>query len=216
MVYILAIVSQALILFPAFVGLIRFKKIDPVYYPFLALLWIGTVNEMVCFTENHILDLSSYINNNLYSFFEGMLIVWFFHTTAYINKKIFYALESLFVIAFFYEKLTVHLPYNYGFYYSLIDASAIVFLSIIAFNKIIVTERGFPLKNGMFLICMSFIIYFTFNVIWLSFWYYGITSNIPFIKAVQIVMMYVNVITNITLGIATLWLPIRRPSLLDC
>src|SRR5205823_12587685 len=66
------------ILIASVIGLVRYKKIDPAYYPFLYCLWIGGLNEIFSFflITNH---QPTAVNNNIYVLFVPVLLVLLFN-----------------------------------------------------------------------------------------------------------------------------------------
>ena len=57
-------VLSMFIIFPAIAGLVRFKKVSPVFYPFLYIIWFGFINDVY---SNVIVELGYYtiLNYNI-------------------------------------------------------------------------------------------------------------------------------------------------------
>jgi hypothetical protein len=98
------------------ISIIRFKKIGPVFYPILSLLYLGATNELI--TE--ILLRNGYynaINSNIFTLIEAMLILWYFKRSAifsHINQ--FYPfLISLFVVTWVIDNFWIG---KFGFYFN--------------------------------------------------------------------------------------------------
>src|ERR1044072_7179021 len=75
---------------PATLGLVRFKKSERSFLPFLWLMWLSIINELVSFIAiktGH----SNAVNYNVFTLVEGLLITWQF------NKwKLFERLQVLY------------------------------------------------------------------------------------------------------------------------
>src|SRR5688572_2083001 len=90
--YTLAVLFSFSIAIAALIGLVRFEKISPVYYPFLFCTWLALLNEII----NYILARATgnnIININIYVLLEAILITWQF-------KKwgLFYGSTYLYII----------------------------------------------------------------------------------------------------------------------
>src|SRR5947209_8534129 len=70
-------ISSYSILVPAVIALIRFKEIQTKYRPFLFLIWIGTINEVI---SNILIWKGHYtiLNNDIYYLVEALMLTWFF------------------------------------------------------------------------------------------------------------------------------------------
>ena len=77
MKYPVIIISSFSIIIAAIIGWIRFKKINPAYYPFLYCIWLAFLNEIISVifaSRGH----SDAINSNIYMLAEALLITWQF------------------------------------------------------------------------------------------------------------------------------------------
>src|SRR5947207_5477226 len=96
------------ILIASAIGLVRYKKIDPAYYPFLYCLWIGGLNEIISFflITNH---QPTAVNNNIYVLFEPVLLVWLFKNWGSFRRtpQMFTALLILFPILWIVENFFI-------------------------------------------------------------------------------------------------------------
>ena len=195
----------------AIIGWIRFQKINPAYYPFLYFIWIGFLNEIISYIITH-KGYSSAINNNIYVLAESLLIAWQFKNWGLFQRPKYLFIAILFSFAFFWiiegffvEGIKYAIPY-----FRIVYSFVIVLISINMLNKQLVRERKNILKNSIFLICIAFVIYFTYKVIIWSFWVYGLSLSKQFMKNLSAIISYINLLTNLTYTLAVLWMPTKH------
>ena len=78
MSYLIRVIFSFIIVVPVVISWVRFKKINPAYYPFIFCLWIGLINEIAsyfCIKYFH----NNAVNTNIYSLLESLFITWQFH-----------------------------------------------------------------------------------------------------------------------------------------
>ena len=209
--YSIVILFSFSISIAAIIGLIRFRKINPAYYPFLYCIWIGLLNEIVSYIITHNKH-SNAINNNIYVLIESLLITWqfknwgLFHRTRYLFAGILsgfvllWTAEILFVEGI---KLTIS-------YFRIVYSFVIVLMSLPIINRELLRERKNILKNAIFLITLTFVIYYTYKVIVGIFWLYGLGVNSHFRMNVVWILIYVNLFSNLVYALAILWMPIKH------
>lgn len=198
------------IMIAAVIGLIRFNKIDPVYYPFIFCMWIAALNEIISFG----LAKSGYytiINNNLYVLAEALLITWQFKRWKFFDRhaRIYSFTLLLIIIAWFLENISLSSIHKLGFYFRVLYAFIIVLMSIHTINGVIMNDRGRLLKNPIFLICGGYILFFTYKILVEAFWFYGIKISGTFSIDVYIIFTWINLFVNILFGIAVLCIPLK-------
>ena len=109
---------------------------------------------------------------------------------------------ALWLIENFLKKFSLFCDY-FAIYYSFI----IVLMSITTVNDLIVRSRSRIFTKANFLLCISFIFYFTYQVLIYSFWIYGVGSSRGFLLNVFSIMVYINLLTNLIYALAVLWMP---------
>lgn len=206
--YTLAVIFDFTIIIPALIGCIRFRQIDPAYYPFLYCIWIGLLNEIVGICIAHS-GHSNAINNNIYVLFESLLLVWQFKNWGLFRRNIFLfpvLLSGFFLLwileAFFLK--TIHYTISY---FRLIYSFVIVLMSIPVFSQQLSQERKNILYNSIFLLCVAFIVYYTYKVITGAFWLYGLHLSTPFVSNIIAILLYINLFSNLIYALAILWMP---------
>lgn len=193
------------------IAIVRFKKINKIFYPFLICLWIGCINEVL----SEILIESgntTLANNNVYVLIESIMLLWYLKNTGLFHKSrlTMPILSGFFLITWFTENLLNHTLQKQDYYFRIIYSFVIVILSINAVNKIIVTNRKSILRNADFLLCIGFIIYFAYKALVQAFAIYGYDkANMSFLMGIYDLMMYVNFSINLVYALAVLWMPKR-------
>ena len=208
-------VSAFSLLIPAIIGFIKFRTIDKTYYPFLFLIEIGCFNEILSYVliQNHHHTL---LNNNIYALFESLLIVWFFRKLNVFKKSqiIYVSILTIFIFSWILQILQLNTLDNVYLYFRILYSIIIVFLSIYTINSILINESNSIIRNPAFIICTGFVIYFTYYAIMNSFWLYGLTKSVEFVKFIIKILAYINLFCNLIYAFALIWIPRHRPSIL--
>src|SRR5205814_7501160 len=107
--FTLVVIFSFSIFIAAIIGCIRFKKISPVYHPFLYCLWIGSANEIL----SYILvrrGFSTAINISIYVLAESLLFTWQFKNWGLFKRSkilfpillgsliLFWGIEGFFIV----------------------------------------------------------------------------------------------------------------------
>lgn len=205
------LISQSILL-PLIAGLIRLRRLDKSYQPFFLLLLIGFFTEIISFIIIQGHNQSNALALNIYTLIEWTLIAWQFHVWGFLEqrKRAFYSLliftTLLWVtVNLVFGKINEFSPYFRFFYYFLI-----VLLSVNKINFMITHYSRNLFRNAQFLICIGFIIYFLYMII-----YYWASNVSMYNKSVSTttfifyLMAYVNALTNIIYAIAVLLIPTR-------
>lgn len=205
---VLILLSQS-ILFPLIAGLIRLRRIDKSYQPFYILLVVGFVNELISEYIIKFIHISNAPASNIYSLIEWLLILWLFQVWGSLRtwKKIYFALVLLSCTIWVTENLIFGHFRDFSPYFRIFSAFLIVLLSVNKINFMITHDNHSLLRQPRFLICIGFIIYFIYKIIFE--WAYqtslfgvtDITTTIIFLEA------YINALTNVIFAIALLMIP---------
>ena len=209
--FILAVIISFSIFIAGVVAIVRYKQIHKSYYPFIYFIWIGCFNEMVSFylaTNGYY----TYINSNIYVLAESILIIYYFRGSNVFKKKsaFFLLIISVLVTMWIYENLIGLNITTLRGYFRISYSAIIVLLSITHINSIIASIRQNIFKNADFLICASFIIYFTYKILVEAFWLYGLNSSKTFQLGIYDIMAYINLFINLTYALAILWMPRKQ------
>lgn len=200
----------------AVIGWIRIKKTDPAFLPFLILLWLGLAHELVSF----LLAKSGYSNAityNVFTLLEVFLICFQFYQWGLFEqrKKLFYFFQLFFTAAWLIELFYRSGMHVYFSYCIIVYATFIVFMSINLLCDVMFSEPGPLLYQTKFLVCMGFIVYFTYTILIEVFWFYGLNKSTAFRLRIYELLAYINLFTNLIYAFATLWIPLKRHYILQ-
>lgn len=191
------------ILIPISIGLARFKRINKIYYPYFTLLILGFIAELVSFILIKNFKTSNAPANNIYSLLECCLILYQLYLWKNSKKsfKSFVFLIGVCVVIWLIQNIlflkinTFDSPYFRVFY-----AFVIVLLSINHINIIMMRLKGPLLKNPQIIICVAFIVFFIYQII------YEASSSIPdettIYNKLTLGFAFINFATNILFAIA--------------
>lgn len=203
----LFLISQSVLL-PIIAGLIRFRRLERAYRPFLSLLFIGFAVEIISFILMNC-KKSNAIPVNIYYLIEWTLLAWQFHTWGFMRQKekAFYGLLGLGAAIWVIEyllcwKINTFSPY-FLFFYSFV----LVLLSVNEINFMITHYNRNLFRNPKFLICIGFIIYFVYTIV--DNWAFEIskTGKSAISVTISFWVAYVNALANIIYAVAFILIP---------
>lgn len=155
------------ILIPLIIGLVRMRKLKNTYYPFLILLVVGTLSEVVSSVLIDYYHTSNAIVIKIYSLLECLLIlyqfyVWKNHGT---NRRIFVFLLAFCVVFWLVEAVVFRQINTFSPYFRVFYAFVIVLFSINQINAMMFRHDGPLFKSPRFLLCLGFIIFFLYQIL---------------------------------------------------
>lgn len=209
--YLFALFSYS-ILIAAVIGLVRLRRISPLYYPLILYTVLATVNEGYSYIIVSSFGISNNANNNVYVLLEAFIITWQFYRWGLFAKKkgIYYCLQGLFLLAwclnFWYVKNVSVMFHHYRIYYAFV----LVLLSLTEVNRAIYSNSKAIFKNTRFLVSAGLVLLYTCKIITELFWLYGIENSNPYLYAVYSWFGYINLIINLLFILAVLWIP-KKP-----
>jgi hypothetical protein len=198
------------------IGLIRARKTDHDFLPFLILLWLGCLNEILS-----IVIISRGISNvvlyNTFTLVESLLICWQFRKWGLFNDRVawYFFLQCLVVGTWIYMhfiRSNIHV-FNSGFIMG--HSVLAVALSIRILNRLSLSFTKDIMTNPIFLICIGIFIYFTYAILVEAFWVYGLNHSRAFRVRIYAILTYINLFTNILFAFAAAWIPLKRQYLLQ-
>jgi len=207
------------ILIAGIIGLIRSKKIDETFYPFIIVVWLACINEVL----GCILELSGHytaVNNNIYVLTEAILFTFLFKNLGIFDglPQLFPLLISFFIVVWIWENF-IHSKIIYvSSWFRVIYSFLIVLMSITVLNKLIIgninksIERtsSYLLKDPVLLLCIGSIVYFTFKILIEIFWLYGLNQGRDFRVHIYQILVYINLAVNFIYALAILWAPPKQ------
>lgn len=194
----------------AILGIIRFRKIDKVFYPFIFLVWLAALTELLGELKLYPETANVYVFN-IYSIGEYSLVSWLMLRWRVISRATFRVIMVGLSLAWFTEFVVfgrIHMGANY---FNIIYALVIVMLSVRCLAWRLSVERGNLLRSPYVIISSAFILYFTVAAIVAAFWMYGNYGSTDFVRAVVVFHYIVNLVANLTYAIAILCMPRKDP-----
>jgi hypothetical protein len=213
--YYFLLLLRSSILFPAIAGIVRFRKIDPVYYPFIFLMWAGALNEIVGTL------LSFTIRNNTYSFntftlIEALLITWQFRKWNLFSKNIniYHSLIFLFTGGWLVYFFILGYINTFNSHFLIMQGFILVFMTVNYLNKLISKAEGSLVKDPRFIICIAFLLYFTINCTLASFWLFDFELPPELRTKVFSIIAWMNVFGNLLYTVAIVLFPAKQKFLI--
>jgi hypothetical protein len=209
--FLIFLVSQS-ILIPFIAGLIRWRRITGSYQPFFTLIVVAVLTEAINGYLIKIQHHSNAIPSNIYALIECILIAWQFHVWGLLRTKklLFYGLLLAFAGVWVYEDLILGNITGFPPYFRFLYSFLTVLLSVNTINFMITHDNRNLLRHPDFLICIGFIIFFIYKIIYE--WAYQASLFGQSSITTNIIMSfgYINAGTNIIFAIAFLMIPARQ------
>ncbi|HUQ67605.1 MAG TPA: hypothetical protein VM101_15690 [Flavitalea sp.] len=209
--YTLIILGSYSIGIAAIIGLVRLRNIHASYRPFILIITMSLVVEII----SHILiyfKKSNAIAVNVFGLIEGLLWLRQFrkwNTTKDQVLPLKYAsilITSIWII----ENIIAGKLFSFSSVYAILFSFMVIFYSINQMNRQLTEEKGNLFTNARFLICCGTIIFFTYRILVECFFLLDLQKSASFFAHVFIILAFVNLIVNLLFAIATLWIPARQ------
>lgn len=196
------------VLFPCLSGLFRLEAIRQVFRPFVALVTIAAVTEIISFITIR-MDGNNSAIINVYSLVEYSLILYQFYCWRSQShmRKWYPWLGLLLAVVWIGENLVTGSIHIVGPVFRVSSAFILVILSINEINYLIIHENRNLLKNARFLICMGFVIYFLYEILLEGSFYISQKENNVTANKIIELFTYVNVMVNVIYGVAVWFIP---------
>lgn len=203
------------IVFAVIIGIVRFRKIDRSYYPFIYNIVLVLIVEIVSriFTVTGHPDAFLF-TLNIYSIVDFTLFLWLFHNWGLFNrnKRVFISIAGAFFIIWLLTNafLTGFIRLNH--YFFILYSFALIFFSVNTFNKAVVHERISIFRNAKFWICLGLIIFYSFFIVFsscnISLFIHKVSRE--FRRELQSISVYSNLLVNLLYAVAVIWIPRKK------
>jgi len=211
--YLLRVFLSYTILIPAVTSMIRYKVVLKDYGPFLWMIWLGLFNETVSMIFIFSIR-SNAINSNIYVLLEyGLILLQFYKwNESKAPKYIFWALLG--VAIWIADNLIINQIFQNNSIFRVFYSFVTVFFSIDLLNRILVFNTSPLLKNAMFLIVVTFLIYYGFKAYVESFNMIHLGLSKELLKTLWKILYFVNVFASLLYTAAILCIPTRKKFIL--
>ncbi len=214
--HIIRFLLSATVFIPLIIGVVRYFRMDTSYHPFILLLLMAFTSEVISFICIHYLATDNAITVNLYVLIECVILLFQFRSWGFLRRKrrLFLFLITILIIIWILENLVFYKIETYSPFFKGAYSFVIVLLSINEINYMIVQDNRQPFWNAKFLICLGFIIYFIYQIIYEAS-YYVLDKDKVVVVAMKIISMfgYMNAFVNLLYGVATLLIPEKKNNL---
>lgn len=197
------------VIIPAIIGIIRFTSISCIYYSFIFLIWLGFINETLSIILVYTLK-SNTINSNIYVLIEYFFILFQLYKWNGSDIKKNYFFVALGLAIWIGDNLIINAGNGNNSIFRIFYSLVIVFFSINMINKLIIYERKNLLKNAIFLICISFLLYYGCKAFVEVFNAFHLGLSDIFNRNIFKILYFANLISNIMYAIAILCIPRKQ------
>ena len=197
------------ILFPLIAGLVRLRRIrKSSYQPFFILVLTGVLAEIVSAIMIQRIGGNA-IANNVYFLFEWLLIAWQFQAWGLLRsrKRLFYILAAAPCLVWVIENLVFGQIVLFSPYFQVFYCFLIVLFSVNTINFMITHDYRRLFGNTIFLVCIAFIIYFVYRIIFNWAYQTSLKGATQTTSLIITMMSYINALTNVIFAIALLQIP---------
>jgi hypothetical protein len=204
------------IVFAVIIGVIRFRKINPSYYPFIYRVTLSLVVELirrVLILQN---DLSAAtLVTNIFALADFLLFAWLFHNWGLFKRDRNLFLATIFTGFVVWCIATYTSPRHFfsaNLYFRILYSFTLIFFSVTTLNSLIINTRGGMLKNAKCWICIGIIIFYTLFVIICTTQLSVLRENVSkdFQRRFYDIMVFSNLFVNLLYAAAALWIPRRK------
>jgi len=200
----------------AVLAAIRFPTLSSGFLPFVLLLWTGFLNELGSF----LLIRNGYSNAvlyNLYSLTEAFLVSWqFARWGLFGNRRLFYhGLLVCYFVAWCFENLIWRTPFAFNSYFSIGYSFVVVMMAIATISEMLFFENYRLWRHAKFLICMAFVVFYSYALFVELFWLVGWGYSQAFRVRIYEILSCVNFFTNLIFILAVLWAPMKLRSIMQ-
>lgn len=191
----------------AIIGLVRFRKLDPGYRPFLFYVFVSLANEILSYFLQDQPKKYILIDLNLFTLFEYciLLVQFYYWNIFYRLQWLFYVLLGGFTLLWLLENFIISQITVYNFIQILVHSFIMVLLSINVINHLAVHESGPIYRNAKFIICIGLIIFFIYNII-VNTLFLNAESK-PLALKIFNIRVYVNTLTNVLFAFGVYFIP---------
>ncbi|MBC7828225.1 MAG: hypothetical protein H7122_10805 [Chitinophagaceae bacterium] len=209
--YALIVAFSYSIVLAMIIGLVRFRKIIRTYRPFILILILSFVGELL----NTL--LSYYFRNNalsanIYVLVECYLWLWQFYWWGAFKKKPYkvWLLVSVLTIIWMLENILMQKIWTFSSIFRISYAFVLIFLCIDQLNDMIVNERKALLRSSRFLICLGVVFFYSYKIMVEAFYLFELTLSGAFHSYLYYILVYMNLFVNLVFALAALWIPTRQ------
>lgn len=195
----------------AIASLIKIKKADQAFLPFILLLWLELMDEItgISLMKPEILPDDQF---NLFLLTEALLITWQYRRWGLFGQHTiyYYFLQSGFIGGWVAEHLLSIDSTAFNSYFITVHSVIIALMNINMLSKTMFKDPFYLFSNPVFLICAGLAIHFIYAILEESFGFYGLHASKHFRMIIFQIPYYICLFTNLVFALATIWIPTKR------
>jgi hypothetical protein len=195
---------------PCIAGLVRFRRLGKTYQPLFLMSLAGLVSEAVSLYLSYYRKSNADVAN-VYALLEWIFVFWQFRVWGFFQgrKEIGYVILIVPCLVWVAENLVFGKMVNFSPFFRIFASFNIVLFSVNKINFMITHDNRKLLGHPDFLICIGFIIYFIYDIVYE--WAFQSSNNnateIGITFTIIFLFGYINALTNIIFAIAFLRIP---------
>lgn len=202
----LSFILSLLVLLPLTIGLIRYKRIKNDYRPFLVVIMLAVLAELFSYMTIKLFKNNAVVSN-VYYLLECMLLLyqfyrWRFYTTP---RSWYWVIPAVFLLIWIMENLVYLQITEFSPVFRISYSFLLVVLGINEINYLITHENRQLFRNARFLMCIGFIIYFLYQILFEGSLY--VVTNRDISNKIILLSICVNALANIIYAAAMWFIP---------
>ncbi len=199
------------ILFPAVAAVMRYKNADRSYRPFLYLIFISVINELLVglYLNDRSREIRT-LNWQIFNLVEWVLLLVQFYYWGSLRrfKYLFYIILVISLGGWLFENFVYSNIYAFNPVFLISYSFALVLLSINTINSTVGEQNQSISKNGLFFICIGIVIFFIYTIIVFLFLALDIKSETVLMQKIFNIRVYVNAFTNLIYAVGIYYIPV--------
>lgn len=210
--YHVAQVLALLIAIPAAIGVLRYNSVLPSFRPFILLICIGLANEIIS-SLLPAMGSSNAVNTNIYLLIEAFMLLWLFYRWSFQSKAVLraYLFVAVTLLAIWItDNFLLYSLNRFNSIFTIVYSLVVLTLSVNQMNQVIYTDRGYILRNARFIICVAFLYYYGYRMIFEVFYIYDLSLSDGFYRNLYYILIVMNAICNLIFALAILWMPTKQ------
>ena len=194
----------------ALIGLVRFKKINKSYRPFIILCCVAFLNELLSTFAAYQYGCNA-INANIYVGVEAMLFIWLFKNRGVFRGNKWFISSIVFLsVTWIFDNIIWHSLKEFNSLFRIGYSFCLIILAIELLNKLIVQTRINLSREPWFFICAGILIFYSYKATIEVFYLFKLNFSNDFYNNCHFILEIVNLFVNLLYAWAVLWMPQRQ------
>jgi hypothetical protein len=185
------------------------KKVLKDFYPFIILLWLGLLNETISLAFIYTRQGNA-INSNIFTLVEFLLILYQFYRWDLLRPVDYLIFAVMLTGVWIADNFWLNSITDNNSLFRFVYSMSILLLCLRQIARIIILQDMWFKGNAVFLICITFIFFYTFKVWVESFNMLHLGLSETFRSKLWLTLNVVDLITNLSLTVAVTWMPTKQ------